>query len=97
MLGFVRIAPGLVRGSPFAGAVALLRSAACDMPPLLRYARWPGCVRAVSVEAPGFTRTALPLFDRVAPGLVRGCAFGCAIARLRSAACDMPPALRRVP
>ena len=110
MLGFVRIVPGLVRGSPLACAVGRLRSAACDMPPPLRYALWPGCARAVSVDAPveafgfargelpGFTRAALPEFGRDAPGFVRGSAFGCAVARLRSAACDMPPPLlRRVP
>jgi hypothetical protein len=96
MLGFVRIAPGLVRGSPFGCPVARLRSVACDMPPPLRYA---GCVRAVSVDAPaaapGLARGELPGFDRVAPGVVRGCAFGCAVARLRSAACDIPPPLLR--
>ena len=108
MLGFVRIVPELVRGSPFGCAVARLRSAAWDMPPPLRYAPWPGCVRAVSADAPvealgfargepGLARAALPEFDRDAPGLVRGSAFGCAVARLRSAACDMPPPLRRVP
>ena len=55
--------------------------AACDMPPPLRGAAlWPGCVRALSVDAVGFVRAMLGLL-RVAPGLVRGATFDGVVVR----------------
>jgi hypothetical protein len=80
MLGFVRVAPGFVRGTAYDGADARLR-AACDMPPPLRGAAlWPGCVRALSVDAVGLVRAMLGLL-RVAPGLVRGATFDGVVVR----------------